>query len=131
MFKLDSRLEADTFEVCEYLDCKILLMNNSIVPWFIVVPFTDRTEWYQLDDSQQYNINKIINKLSNFIVKEYKADKLNIATIGNVVKQMHIHVVGRFEKDPVWPAPVWGNIQSKPYIEQEKIKLLEKVKDIF
>ncbi|MBK2093705.1 HIT domain-containing protein [Francisella philomiragia] len=131
MFKLDSRLEADTFEVCEYLDCKILLMNNSIVPWFIVVPFTDRTEWYQLDDSQQYNINKIINKLSNFIVKEYKADKLNIATIGNVVKQMHIHVVGRFENDPVWPAPVWGNIQSKPYIEQEKIKLLEKVKDIF
>ncbi|MEY8674056.1 HIT domain-containing protein [Francisella philomiragia] len=131
MFKLDSRLEADTFEVCEYLDCKILLMNNSIVPWFIVVPFTDRTEWYQLDDSQQYNINKIINKLSNFIVKEYKADKLNIATIGNVVKQMHIHVVGRFENDHVWPAPVWGNIQSKPYIEQEKIKLLEKVKDIF
>ncbi|MBK2025776.1 HIT domain-containing protein [Francisella philomiragia] len=131
MFKLDFRLEADTFEVCEYLDCKILLMNNSIVPWFIVVPFTDRTEWYQLDDSQQYNINKIINKLSNFIVKEYKADKLNIATIGNVVKQMHIHVVGRFENDPVWPAPVWGNIQSKPYIEQEKIKLLEKVKDIF
>ncbi|AJI55807.1 HIT domain protein [Francisella philomiragia] len=131
MFKLDSRLEADTFEVCEYLDCKILLMNNSIVPWFIVVPFTDRTEWYQLDDSQQYNINKIINKLSNFIVKEYKADKLNIATIGNVVKQMHIHVVGRFENDPVWPAPVWGNIQSKPYTEQEKIKLLEKVKDIF
>lgn len=131
MFKLDSRLEADTFEVCEYLDCKILLMNNSIVPWFIVVPFTDRTEWYQLDDSQQYNINKIINKLSNFIVKEYKSDKLNIATIGNVVKQMHIHVVGRFENDPVWPAPVWGNIQSKPYIEQEKIKLLEKVKDIF
>ncbi|AJI74126.1 HIT domain-containing protein [Francisella philomiragia] len=131
MFKLDSRLEADTFEVCEYLDCKILLMNNSIVPWFIVVPFTDRTEWYQLDDSQQYNINKIINKLSNFIVKEYKADKLNIATIGNVVKQMHIHVVGRFENDPVWPAPVWGNIQSKPYTEQEKIKLLGKVKDIF
>ncbi|QUE32153.1 HIT domain-containing protein [Francisella philomiragia] len=131
MFKLDSRLEADTFEVCEYLDCKILLMNNSIVPWFIVVPFTDRTEWYQLDDSQQYNINKIINKISNFIVNEYKVDKLNVATIGNVVKQMHIHVVGRFENDPVWPAPVWGNIQSKPYTEQEIIKLLEKVKDIF
>ncbi|MEY8716542.1 HIT domain-containing protein [Francisella philomiragia] len=131
MFKLDSRLEADTFEICEHLDCKILLMNNSTVPWFIVVPFTDRTEWYQLDDSQQYNINKIINKISNFIVNEYKSDKLNIATIGNVVKQMHIHVVGRFENDPVWPAPVWGNIQSKPYTEQEKIKLLGKVKDIF
>ncbi|MDE5000850.1 HIT family protein, partial [Francisella tularensis subsp. holarctica] len=53
MFKLDSRLAADTFDVCEHLDCKILVMNNSIVPWFRVVPFTDRTEWYQLDDSQQ------------------------------------------------------------------------------
>ncbi|MDE4974008.1 HIT domain-containing protein, partial [Francisella tularensis] len=98
---LDSRLAADTFEVCEDLDCKILVMNNSIVSWFIVVPFTDRTEWYQLDDSQQYNINKIINKLSDFIVKEYNADKLNGATIGNVVRQLHIHVVGRFESDPV------------------------------
>ncbi|MDE5035678.1 HIT family protein, partial [Francisella tularensis] len=83
----------------------------SIVPWFIVVPLTDRTEWYQLDDSQQYNINKIIKKLSDFIVKEYNADKLNVATIGNVVRQMHIHVVGRFESDPVWPAPVGGHIE--------------------
>ena len=131
MFKLDSRLEADTFEVCDHLDCKILVMNNSIVPWFIVVPFTDKTEWYQLDDSQQYNINKIINKLSDFVVKEYNPDKLNVAIIGNVVKQMHIHVVGRFENDPAWPAPIWGNIQSKLYTEQEKNKLQEKVRSIF
>ena len=121
MFKLDPRLVADTFEVCEHLDCKILVVNNSIVPWFIVVPFTDRTEWYQLDDSVQYNINTIINKLSRFIFKEYHVDKLNIATIGNVVKQMHLHVVGRFENDPSWPAPVWGNIQSKPCTQQKKI----------
>ena len=131
MFKLDPRLAADTFEVCEHLDCKILVMNNSIVPWFIVVPFTDRTEWYQLDDPVQYNINTIINKLSRFILKEYNVDKLNIATIGNVVKQMHLHVVGRFENDPPWPAPVWGNIQSKPYTQQEKNNLLEKVRKIF
>lgn len=131
MFELDSRLKADTFEICEYLDCKVLLMNNSIVPWFIVVPFTDKTEWYQLDDSQQYNINKIINKLSNFIVKEYGADKLNVATIGNVVKQMHIHVVGRFENDPVWPAPVWGNIEPNNYTNQDKNILIEKVIKIF
>lgn len=80
MFKLDPHLVADTFEVCEHLDCKILVVNNSIVPWFIVVPFTDRTECYQLDDPVQYNINTIINKLSRFIFKEYNVDKLNIAT---------------------------------------------------
>lgn len=131
MFKLDSRLEADTFEFCEHLDCKILVMNNSTVPWFIVVPFTDRTEWYQLDDSVQYNVNKIINKLSEFLIKEYKVDKLNVATLGNVVSQMHLHVVGRYENDPAWPAPVWWNIDPKPYIEQEKNNILEKVREIF
>lgn len=98
MFKLDPRLAADTFEVCEHLDCKILVVNNSIVPWFIVVPFTDRTEWYQLDDPVQYNINTIINKLSRFIFKEYHVDKLNIATIGNVVKQMHLQCSRAFRK---------------------------------
>lgn len=131
MFKLDARLEADTFEVCEYLDCKVLVMNNSTVPWFIVVPFTDRTEWYQLDDSVQYNVNKIMNKLSEFLIKEYKVDKLNVATLGNVVSQMHLHVIGRFETDPAWPAPVWGNVDPKPYTEQEKSNLVDKVRKIF
>ncbi|ASG67758.1 HIT family protein [Francisella halioticida] len=131
MFKLDSRLETDTFKICEYLDCKILVMNNSTVPWFIVVPFTDRTEWYQLDYSVQNNVNRIINKLSELLIKEYKVDKLNVATIGNVVKQMHIHVVGRFENDPAWPTPVWGNIEPKPYTEKEKNSLVEKIRRIF
>lgn len=131
MFKLDSRLENDTFEVCEYLDCKILVMNNASLPWFIVVPFTDRTEWYELDDPVQYNINKIINKLSKFLKEQHSVDKLNVATIGNVVKQMHIHVVGRYEKDSVWPAPVWGNIKPKQYTSSEKAKLVETVNSLF
>jgi diadenosine tetraphosphate (Ap4A) HIT family hydrolase len=128
MFELDARLANDTFEVCEYLDCKILVMNNSTVPWFIIVPFTAKTEWYELDDSVQYNINKITNKLSKFLKNEYKVDKLNVATIGNVVKQMHIHVVGRFETDPAWPAPVWGNLEAKIYSDDKKDDLIKKVK---
>ena len=127
MFELDARLVNDTFEVCEYLDCKILVMNNSTVPWFIIVPFTAKTEWYELDDSVQYNINKITNKLSKFLKDEYKADKLNVATIGNVVKQMHIHVVGRFESDPAWPAPVWGNLEARVYSDKMKSELIDLV----
>ncbi|APC96355.1 HIT domain-containing protein [Francisella frigiditurris] len=126
MFKLDQRLENDTFEVAEILDCKVLVMNNSSVPWFIIVPFTEKTEWYQLDDSVQYNINSIMNNLSIFLEKEYKVDKLNIATLGNVVKQMHIHVVGRFKTDPAWPAPVWGNLVAKEYSVQEKEIIIKK-----
>ena len=131
MFKLDNRLVNDSFEVCEYLDCKILLMNNSCVPWFIIVPFTTQTEWYELDDSVQYNINKIINKLSKFINIEYKADKINVATLGNVVKQMHIHVIGRFESDHAWPAPIWGNLRAQLYSSELKNKIVDKVKRYF
>ncbi|GAB4224490.1 MAG: HIT family protein [Francisella sp.] len=131
MFQLDDQLKKDTIEICEYLDCKILLMNNSIVPWFIVVPFTNKIEWYQLDNSQQFNINQIINTLSEFIAKEYNPDKINIASIGNIVTQMHIHIVGRFKNDPVWPAPVWGNISSQVYTTQDKIKILEKARRLF
>ena len=130
MFKLDQRLADDTFEVCEYLDCIILMMNNSTVPWFVVVPFTDKTEWCELDDSVQYNINKIINKLSKLLKIEYKVDKLNVATIGNVVRQMHIHVVGRFESDPAWPAPVWGNLEAKLYTNKMKMNLINLVLEL-
>ena len=129
MFELDTRLANDTFEVCEHLDCKILLMNNSTVPWFIIVPFTAKTEWYDLDDFVQYNVTKITNKISKFLKDECKVDKLNVATIGNVVKQMHIHVVGRFETDPAWPAPVWGNLEAKIYSKDQKDDLIRKVKD--
>ena len=131
MFKLDERLKNDTFEVCEFLDCKILAMNNSIIPWFIIVPYTDKIEWYELDDSIQYNINKIANTLSKFIVKDFNTNKINIATLGNVVKQMHIHVMGRFINDPAWPAPFWGCNTSKEYNQKEKQQLIEKVKKLF
>ncbi|KEI35595.1 diadenosine tetraphosphate (Ap4A) hydrolase [Francisella sp. W12-1067] len=131
MFKLDERLEKDTFEVYQILDCKILVMDNVTLPWFIIVPFTDKTEWYELDDSVQYNINTLINKLSVFLKDEYKVDKLNVATLGNVVKQMHIHVIGRFTTDPAWPNPVWGNIQAQPYSKEQKVSLKERLKKYF
>jgi diadenosine tetraphosphate (Ap4A) HIT family hydrolase len=127
MFKLDSRLQNDTFEVCEYLDCKVLVMNNSILPWIVIVPFTERTEWYQLDDSVQYNINTIINKLSKMLVSDYNVDKLNIATLGNVVEQMHIHVVGRYTTDSAWPNPVWGNIESEEYGYDQRSQIVDEI----
>ena len=129
MFKLDERLQKDTFEVCEYLDCKVLVMNNSVLPWIVIVPFTERTEWYQLDDSVQYNINTIINKLSKMLVSDYNVDKLNVATLGNVVHQMHIHVVGRYITDSAWPNPVWGNIESEEYGFDQKSQIIDEIRN--
>lgn len=120
-FKLDLRLQKDCFILAESDSFVVLLMNNSLVPWFIVVPKTDYCEIYQLDDALQSKILAIINQISRFISAEYKTDKLNVASIGNIVNQMHIHIVGRYKTDPYWPGVVWGASEKTAY-ELEKVK---------
>ncbi|MCU7835698.1 MAG: HIT family protein [gamma proteobacterium symbiont of Taylorina sp.] len=124
-FKLDSRLQNDCFVLSESEQFLILLLNNSLIPWFIFVPKTDKTELFQLDKKFQSEIFEKINHLSEFIMTEYKVDKLNVAAIGNIVSQMHIHVVGRYQTDPYWPGVVWGADKKKIYTQEEvkKIKI--------
>lgn len=126
-FKLDQRLQNDCFILNESDTFYLLLLNNRLVPWFILVPKTDRTELFELDELLQQQIMSLINRLSGFIKQEYQVDKLNIATIGNVVSQMHIHIIGRYRTDPYWPGVVWGaepkeNYQQKT-VNNIKIKL--------
>ena len=123
-FKLDSRLDNDCFILSESENFMVLLMNNSIVPWFILVPKTDKTELFQLEKEVQIQILQHINQLSQFVMDEFEPDKLNIAHIGNIVSQMHIHIVGRFKSDPYWPGVVWGASEKEPYsaIEVNNIK---------
>lgn len=105
---IDQRLENDTHLLYDDANMQIRLMNNRAVPWFILVPKVSQTEWHQLDNAQQATLNNYINLLSQHLVSEYGVDKTNVATLGNVVAQMHIHVIGRFHKDVYWPKPVWG-----------------------
>jgi diadenosine tetraphosphate (Ap4A) HIT family hydrolase len=118
-FKLDTRLQEDCYILSDTGDFIILLMNNSLVPWFILVPKIDKTELYQLDVEMQHKCFDQVNNISKFISNEYKPDKLNVAAIGNIVKQLHIHVVGRFEYDHYWPGVVWGNDQKKIYTQEQ------------
>ena len=124
-FKLDQRLRNDCFILSESEQCVVLLMNNSLVPWFILVPKTDKTELYQLDQAMQSKILDMTNQLSKFISEEFKPDKLNVATIGNIVNQMHIHIIGRYKSDAYWPGVVWGGSEKTVYqaSEAEKIKI--------
>lgn len=124
-FKLNEYLQNDCFALSESNEFIVLLMNNSLVPWFILVPKTDKTEFYQLDVQRQHRCVDEINKISKFITSEYRPDKLNVAVIGNIVKQLHIHVVGRFENDHYWPGVVWGNKQKQEYTNKQA-KALEK-----
>ncbi len=122
-FKLDSRLENDCFILSESEQFVLLLMNNSLVPWFILVPKTDKTELYELDTTTQTQIFSAINKISDVINSEFKPDKLNVAAIGNIVIQMHIHIIARYKTDAYWPGVVWGMSEKKAYESFEVKKL--------
>lgn len=129
-FKLDHRLENDCYRIAESEQFIVLLMNNRLVPWFILVPKTSETELYELDRTMQMAIMERTNQLSQFIKKEYEVDKLNIGAIGNIVKQMHIHVIGRYKSDAYWPGVVWGASQKEAYDEENVAQIKMKLKSI-
>ncbi len=125
-FQLDTQLEKDCFIMGCLGSSILLLLNNAKIPWFILVPKTDVHEIYELDESAQTDLLTSINKLSKFIKAEFAVDKLNIAAIGNIVSQLHIHAIGRNKNDYCWPGVVWGADGSVPYNadEVEKIRCL-------
>lgn len=128
-FILDPVLSRDCFLIKETRHSLVLLMNNSLYHWFIIVPRENAIEWFELEDKTQLAVMSEINLLSRWIKTGLVADKINIATIGNIVSQLHIHVIGRRYTDSVWPAVVWGSAENKPYTEDElkRIKLLFEV----
>ena len=130
IFKLDSRLANDCIMVSESEQFCLLLMDNSLVSWFILVPKTDKTELYLLDEALQSQIFEKINLLSKILINDFKADKLNVASIGNIVEQLHIHVVGRYQSDPYWPGVVWGGTEKQVYRAQEVKNIKFQLKSI-
>lgn len=129
-FDLDARLAGDCLILGEFDFSLLLLMNNSLLPWFILVPQTQETEIYQLPREQQLQLLGEINLISDFINSEFSVEKLNVAAIGNIVKQLHVHIIGRHSSDYCWPGVVWGAEQSEPYsaAETERIKVLLKAR---
>lgn len=121
--KLDERLQADSKHIYELAESTLLLMNNSLVDWFMLIPRCDEIEFTKLPFELQTEILKEINLVAQFIQNQFSPDKLNIATLGNVVSQMHIHVIGRKFNDPYWPAPVWGQAGSRIYTDDQVAKI--------
>lgn len=119
-FQLHPNLIRDCFEVGRFALSRVLLMNDSQFPWLILVPQrNDITEIVQLtaEDRQQLMIES--GWLAESLVELYKPDKLNIAAIGNLVPQLHLHHVARYRSDIAWPAPIWGKFPTIAYSEQE------------
>jgi len=127
-FELDPRLANDCYKLAESEHSVWLLLNNCIFPWFIIVPKTSCTELYQLKKEQQEQLQSEINLLSEFVDCNYKCDKLNVAIIGNIVKQMHTHIIARTEQDPCWPGVVWGTNHKQAYEIKEVLEAQVKLK---
>ncbi len=119
IFKLDPRLASDCLVLGKLDASLLLLMNNSLVPWFILVPQTTETELTDLPASDQADLLEQINLLSAFIKQYFNISKLNTAAIGNIVNQLHIHVVGRNASDYCWPNVVWGTTEKESYTDQQ------------
>ena len=129
MFRLDERLQADCFEIADLELSTLLLLDNRSLPWLILVPRKHKArELTDLDYEEQHELLSEINLITRVQQKLFTPDKINTAAIGNVVDQLHIHIIGRYKTDPVWPSPVWGNLQDEPYREgelQQRIQLLK------
>ena len=118
-FKLNERLEKGGIDFGSHGICRVLLKNNSHFLWFILVPEIDSsiTEIHQLSDAQYNSINHTTRFIAEFLSKKFTPEKINTGNIGNVVKQMHIHVIGRTSNDPVWPGVVWSCAEKLAYSE--------------
>ena len=109
MFKLDNRLENDSFFMQEIKNFQIRLMNVQEFFWIVLIPI--KPNLIELSDLEVDERNELLNfaiDLGNYIKSDQNFDKVNIGMLGNVVSQLHIHVVLRSKKDPAWPGPVWG-----------------------
>jgi len=109
-FDLDPRLQADSVFVADGPLSQVRLMDDARFPWLLLVPRVDgAAEWIDLDGGRQRLLLAEINRLSQWLRAEPGVEKLNIGALGNVVRQLHVHVVGRRAGDAAWPGPVWGS----------------------
>lgn len=115
-FELHPQLQADTVEVIDLTLCKVLLMNDSQYPWLILVPRrADSREIYELSTADQAELWREVSHCGQALMQLHNGFKLNIGALGNMVPQLHIHVIARQASDPAWPGPVWGVNPAVPY----------------
>lgn len=129
VFALDSRLQQDTLTIGDFPLCRLLLSNDANYPWFILVPRRDDiSELFQLDVADQQRLWQETTALAEVLKDSFDADKINVATLGNVVSQLHMHVIVRKRDDAAWPAPVWGKHPAKPYSAEQVAAIRERLR---
>ena len=128
MFELDPRLQADTWVLGDFPLCRLLLSKDANYPWLILVPRRSGiTEAFELETADQAQLARETALVAQHLKAVVNADKINVAALGNVVAQLHVHVIARYTHDVAWPAPVWGRVAAASYeherLEQFKVQL--------
>jgi diadenosine tetraphosphate (Ap4A) HIT family hydrolase len=131
-FQLDSRLAADTIPVGDLALSSVLLLNDARFPWFVLVPrIGGASEVTDLSEEQSVQLMREIRIAARVMMELSRPDKVNVGALGNIVAQLHVHVVGRFRSDPAWPGPVWGHGSRTPYPDHAASALIERAATLF
>lgn len=132
MFELHPRLAADTLPVGDFPLCRCLLMNDMHYPWLILVPRVDGIrEIFELSVKDQQQLMRESSYVSERLARHFNADKINIGALGNMVPQLHLHHIARYQNDAAWPGPVWGKHPAQAYTSDNLQMMQERLKEAF
>jgi diadenosine tetraphosphate (Ap4A) HIT family hydrolase len=134
MFDLHPQLAADAIPIGDFPLCRLLLINDAGYPWFILVPRRpDVQEIFELSAQDQAQLLLESSHLCEVMSEVFEADKMNIAALGNMVPQLHVHHIARYKTDQAWPKPVWGLFPPQPYtkraLQETCANLIEHLQD--
>jgi len=128
MFALHTQLAKDCISIGDLPLSRVLLMNDANYPWLVLVPRREEiVELFQLPRIDQQQLLDEIAQLSAALAGHFRADKMNVAALGNIVPQLHVHIVVRYREDAAWPQPVWG---TRPALRYEDDALRDRIAEI-
>lgn len=131
-FSLSPRLEADSVFLADWPLCQLRLMDDQRFPWLILVPrLPGLEEWTELSPPEAAQLSDEIARAGRGLAQIFKPTKLNVGALGNIVRQMHVHVIARFETDAAWPGPVWGQGTRLPYEAASRERLCGELLSLF
>ena len=129
-WQLDPRLADDSYPVAQLPLCELRLMDDSHHPWLVLVPrVAGATELIDLSEDQQHALLREVTQASRILRERFAPDKLNVAALGNLVPQLHLHVIARYTGDIAWPRPVWGQAAMKPYTPEALVERIATLRE--
>jgi diadenosine tetraphosphate (Ap4A) HIT family hydrolase len=127
-FTLDPQLATDSLRVADLPLSAVRLMRDANYPWCLLIPRRGGlSELLDLDANDQIQLMREIAQVGEALRRTLRCDKLNVAALGNMVRQLHVHVIARTHGDPAWPRPVWGAVPAKAYTEDEAERLAQRL----